>query len=217
MTIAIQQSLWQAEIHALSDQRQGQSGDQVPVQTIPDTSLPWSKEAGPDGYSAKMFLHQTIKTFASGWSFSDTERLLSEQTPTRLQARIEPATSLSDVIKPPKQTSSDFILSDKAVRGLIRRNIIRRRAILVLLRTHADMTRVMVTFGIVGQPLPRVKVGQLLKMDIFVKLDGVDYELLIQTKEQHLQGSLLDGLTDYLKQRLRELQGTQSCRRLLRK
>lgn len=183
---AIQLNLFQEEIHALSDRRQEAYGEAGPVLTGPDTSLPWSKEAGPDGWSAKMFLHQTIKIFAPHWRCSDTERLLSEQTPIRLQAKTEQETTLSDVIKPPVQRESDFILSDKAARGLISRNIKRQRDILVLLRTPADTMRVMVTFG--------TGPGGL--------------EPLIKTKEQDLPDSLLDGLTDYLKQRLRELRET---------
>jgi hypothetical protein len=186
MTVAIQQTLFVEEIRVLSDLRQGQSGGVANVQTIPDTSLPWSKEAGPDGYSAKMFLHQTIKTFAPRWSCSDTERLLSEQTPIRLQAKTEQETLLSDVIKEPCQKSLDFILSDKAARGLIKRNIKRRRDIRVLLRTHAGTMRVMVTFG----------TGQ----------DG--FAPQIKTKEQGLPVFLVDGLMDYLKQRLQELRET---------
>lgn len=182
--IAIQQDLFQAEIRVLSDQRHEASGDLKNVQTIPDTSLLWSKEAGPNGYSAKMFLHQTIKTFAPAWNCSDTERLLSEQTPIRLQAKTEQEILLSDVLKSPKQINSDFILSDKAVRGLIKRNIKRQRGILVLLRTHADTIRVMVTFGMGREGL----------------------EPQIKTKERDLQDSLLDGLTGYLRQRLQELQ-----------
>lgn len=36
------------------------------IPTCPDTSLPWSDRAGPDGWSAKMFLHQTIAVFLFG-------------------------------------------------------------------------------------------------------------------------------------------------------
>ena len=186
MTIAIQRTLFQAEIRALSEARQDQLGDLENVQTIPDISLPWYRDAGPNGYSAKMFLHQTIKTFAPDWSCSDTERLLSEQTPTRLQAKIEPGISLSDVIKPGMQKNSDFILSDKAAKGLIKRNIKRQRDILVLLRTRADTMRVMVTFG----------------------TDPDGFEPQIKTRERNLPASLLGGLTDYLKRLLRELRET---------
>lgn len=186
MTVAIQQTLFREEIHALSDLKQEISGGRANVQTTPDISLPWSKDAGLDGYSAKMFLHQTIRTFAPRWSCSDTERLLSEQMPIRLQLKTEQEISLSDVIKPPMQSNSDFILSDKAAMGLISRNIKRQRDILVLLRTHADTMRVMVTFG----------------------TEAEGFEPRIKTKEQNFPASLLDGLTAYLKLRLRELQET---------
>ena len=184
--MAIQQTLFAEEIHVLSGLKQDQYGGPENVQTTPDISLPWSKDAGPDGYSAKMFLHQTIRTFVPHWNCSDTERLLSEQTLTRLRLKTEQGISLSDVIKPPLQTSSDFLLSDKAATGLIARNIKRKRDILVLLRTHVDTMRVRVTFGMVQGGL----------------------EPQIKTREQNLPDSLLDGLMDYLKQRLHELQET---------
>ena len=183
----IQLALFQGEIRALSGQKPGASMELI-IPTCPDTSLPWSASVGPNGFSAKMFLHQTLQTLRPRWTCSDTEALLSRQMPIRIQAKTEPEKLLSDVLKKPSSANSSSYISDKAARGLIRRNIIRRRAILVLLRTDADTMRVMVTFG----------------------TEGRDYGLQIKTKEKRLPAFLLDGLTDYLRQRLHELQETPS-------
>ena len=84
----------------------------------PDTSLPWSEDCGPGGWSAKTFLHQLLSTSTRHWQPSDTEQLLSDWIPHRRHANPEREISLSDVLERPGQSSERCFPTPKAVRGL---------------------------------------------------------------------------------------------------
>lgn len=75
----------------------------------PDTSLPWSGACGQGGWSAKMYLQQTIATSLPCWSCSDTERVLSALTPRRLHYSSASAILLSDVIHPQGGGIEEFL------------------------------------------------------------------------------------------------------------
>lgn len=171
----IDQTLLPVGIHAPSEAEREVIG-KASIPTCPDTSLPWLAASGPHGWSAKMFLHQMIKTLRPHWDCSDTERLLSEQTPFQLRLKIEPEISLSDVIK--KKASSPHMkeLSSRMVIGLIRRANKRRKGIRVLLLTDAGTIPVTVIFG-----------------------TGDSSGFTLKKNESSLPGSLLDGLMDFLK------------------
>jgi len=135
-----------------------------------------------------MFLHQMISTFTPRWKCSDTDLLLSTQTPKRLPGKVGPGILLSDVLVVGRCKDSEQYISDMAVRGLIKRNqkICRNRSILVLLLTQHDTIPVTVIFG--------TEAGKL--------------EPQIREKEKDCPVSLLAGLMDYLSQRCAELQET---------
>jgi len=116
------------------------------VPTLPDTSLPWPEDTARGGWSARMFLHQLLTTSPQPWSHLDTERLLSEQTPHHLRAKLGSGISLSDVIKPPSRSYAGAYRSAKTVRGLMRRSLARGRSLRVLLRTERDTIPAIVTF-----------------------------------------------------------------------
>lgn len=146
------------------------------VPTCPDISLPWSEAAGQNGWSAKMFLHQMMCFLKPHWKFLDTERLLSGQIPRYIQDKTNSAILLSAVLKKPGQADLSSYISERAVKGLLKRAKIRRTPILVLLRNDVDTMRVMVTFGTAGE----LCVSQIVR------------------KGQHSLVSLVDGLKDYL-------------------
>ena len=115
--------------------------------TSPDTSLPWSDDFALDGWSARMFLHQQLRTSTPHWRTSDTEQLLSDWTPQRLRGKAASATSLSDAIKKPGKASAESFRTSQMVRGLIRRALARGRSLRLLLRTEHDTIPAIVIFG----------------------------------------------------------------------
>lgn len=117
------------------------------IPTSPDTSLAWSEGCGPGGFSARMFLHQMMATSSPHWKLSDTERLLSAQTPRRLQLNSASAISLSRVIALPGTASPCCSRSSSMVRGLLMRSLRRGRSLRLLLATGRDTIPVTVTFG----------------------------------------------------------------------
>src|SRR5690554_3607946 len=119
----------------------------VPVPTSPDTSSLWSDKCGPGGWSAKMFLHQMMSTLRPGWDVLDTERLLSEQTQVRLQAKTGSGISLSDVLKPPNCANLWSYRNLRQVKFLLQRALRRDRSFRVLLHGPTDMIPAIVTFG----------------------------------------------------------------------
>ena len=149
------------------------------IPTSPATSLPWSEDCGPGGWSAKMFLHQMIATSRPAWNCSDTERLLSEQMPLRLHLSKESEISLSEQIKPPGRAFQDSFVSSNALRGILRRVLARNKSFRVLLRSETATIPVTVTFG--NRP---------------------DCVSLTVTSEQPLPDSLLIGFLDCLRQHL---------------
>jgi len=155
--------------------------DQSGVQkfpTSPDISLPWSPISGPGGWSAKMWLHQMIKISLPHWNYSDTELLLSEQMPLRLQAKTGSGILLSDVIKRPAQASiNSCYLTAKAVKGIVRRSLKRNKSFRVLLSTEHDTIPVIVIFG---------------------NRQKKDLEYWTVKSEQPLRDSLKIGLLDFL-------------------
>lgn len=92
-----------------------------PVPTLPDTSLPWSLDAGPGGFSAKMWCHQMLRTSRPGWTCSDTTALLSQRTVQLTRLSPGKGISLSEVLRKQCPGSSAKWASDKALMGLLRR------------------------------------------------------------------------------------------------
>ena len=148
--------------------------------TCQDISLDWLEQAGQDGYSAKMFLHEMILTSRPHWKCSDTERLLSEQTPLRLRLNVAFETSLLPQLKPPGKAMPGSYVSCKAIRGILRRALRRGKSFRVLLRTDSDVIPVIVTFS----------------------TDG--YEFWTVTSDNDLPECLRDGLMAVLKAALPE-------------
>lgn len=117
------------------------------IPTCPVFSSQLSDNAGPDGWSAKMFLHQMMCVSRKVWNVSDTERLLLGSMPLRLHAKVERETLLSAVIKQPNEASEKCYRSLKMARGVVRRALKRNRSVRVLLRTRKDTIPVIISFG----------------------------------------------------------------------
>lgn len=169
---------WLAAIPAHVDQRRDQSG-KANIPTCLDTSLPWLQDAARNGWSARMFLHQMIKISAPHWTPSDTEMLLSQQMPLRLQLKTDGAISLLDQMDPINYDNSANYLSSRAICGLLNRSARRHQPVFVLLRTDKDMTLGTITYG---------------------KAD--DCESLTVKNADGSQDFLTDGLQKYLRQEL---------------
>jgi len=108
----------------------------------PDGSLPWSADCGPNGWSAKMYLHQTLSNSLSAWNPSDTERLLSVSIVETLQVRVAGGNSCSAALLAKPPDSEDLYLTPQMILGLIRRALKRRRPLQrVLLRTPQGWRR----------------------------------------------------------------------------
>jgi len=175
--------LFPGAIRVLSEVERGQFTVRN-IPTCPDISLPWSEESGPDGWSAKMFLHQMLSTSKPRWTCSDTERLLLGRAPLRLQHNAESGILLSEVLKNPGQAKQSSYLNMRGMAGILRRSIKRDRSLLVLLRTINDTIPVTVSFGTEGP------------------------ELSIPTNASSLVDSLRIGLMDYLTHALQKSQET---------
>ncbi len=174
-----QLTLLLAEIHASAEAKQSQSGNQkAPI--CPDTSLPWLDDFAHNGWSAKMFLHQTMCSLSRRWRLSDTERVQFDLIPLRLQANTEPVISVSDQLCQIGFDHSGNFISSKAVKGLLLRSMRRHRFVSVLLRTDTDMIPATITY---------------------TKKD--DCEFLTVQSASGLQDSQTDGLKNFL---MRELQ-----------
>lgn len=117
------------------------------IPTSPDTALPWSEDFDLGGWSARMFLHQLLRTSRPAWKPSDTEQLLSEWTPLHIRGRAGNGITLSDYIKPADKVSADSFRTVRMVQGVIRRALERGRSFRLLLRTEHDTIPVIVTFG----------------------------------------------------------------------
>jgi len=169
---------------APSEARPGPSGAQNSP-TFPDMSLPWSLEAGPGGWSAKMFLHQMMSASLPDWKPLDTERLLSGLTPIRLRVSAAKEITLSALVKTPGFASGCTYRTSKMVQGLIRRALARNRSFRLLLRTERDTTPVIVTFG---------------------TADSASWTL---KSEKPLPDSLKDGLLDFLRRHAPECSAMQ--------
>lgn len=123
-------------------------GKSTPMRTTcPDGSLPWSDNAGPDGWSARMFLHQLSITSQPLWRPSDTESLLSGWKAERLRASPARESSLSDVIKPHATAFANSFKTLKLVRSAIRRHLSAGRCLHVFVRTRAGSDLVRCSFG----------------------------------------------------------------------
>lgn len=136
-----QSTLFAEEIPALHVPWPGGIG-QVSIPTCPDTSLPWSGDFAHRGWSARMFVHQTLSTSLPGWSCSDTESLLSHSTLVISQVRVAGGSSVSDALMSYTPDSSDLYLTPQMVTGLLRRAWKRKRPLQrVLLRTPTGWLR----------------------------------------------------------------------------
>ena len=132
--------------------------------TSPDGSLPWPDDCAHDGWSARMFLHQTLSTSRSDWQPSDTESLLSRSTLAISPLRVAGGTSLSAALLPTAPDSPELYLTPAMVMGLLRRALKRKRPLQrVLLRTPCGWRRRTLTcssrgedyaFSIPGKPKP---------------------------------------------------------------
>jgi len=129
------------EIPARADLSPGVTGQPLgPI--CPDGSLPWSADCGPNGWSAKMYLHQMLSNSLSGWNPSDTERLLSVSTVGTLQVRVAGGNSCSAALLDSPPSSENLYLTPLMVLGLLRRAHRRRRPLQrVLLRTPSGWRR----------------------------------------------------------------------------
>ena len=184
---------WPAEIHAPAVQGQNPYGDR-PVPTCPDTSLPWSQDAAHGGWSARMYLHQTIATSAPHWRPSDTDLLLSQQMPSRLRLKTDGVISLLRQMTPIGFDHSQDHLSLRAILGLLNRSARRHRPVFVLLRADSDMIIGIITYGKEG-----------------------DCESLTVRSADGSVDTRTDGLQDYLRRLLRECTATPLSLRSPRK
>lgn len=134
-----------AEIPALPAAGRAATG-QRSTPTSPDGSLPWPADSAHGGWSARMFLHQTLRTSRPGWTPSDTESWLSSWTLGTSQLRVAGGSSLSDALLPTAPDSLELYLTPQMVRGLLRRAVGRRRPLQrVLLRIPSGWRRRTVT------------------------------------------------------------------------
>lgn len=175
-----QLNLFAEEIRARVDQKRDQSTE-VKVPTCPDTSLPWQQDYAHGGFSARMFLHQMMCGLLPHWKCSDTEQLLSVQTPFRLQLKNGGGISLSDQLLPIGSDHSKNIISSKALAGMMIRLVKRHRPVFVLLRTDNDTIPATITF---------------------TNLENLDS--LTVSSVSGLQDSLTTGLMECLQQELRK-------------
>jgi len=157
--------------------------------TSPDTSLPWSDECGPGGWSAKMFLHQMLSTSLPSWTCSDTRSLLSASTLPTLLLRAGGGSSLSDVLLDTAPTSSELYLTHRAMLGLARRAAMRRRPLRA-----------------VSQRTPH---GWRQRI-IIVSSRGVGYVFSVQKNANPLPGSPEAGLLGWLSDAVAQCAGTPS-------
>ena len=157
------------------------------TQTSRDTSSPWPSDCALGGWSARMFCHTLLATSRPGWSYSDTERWLSDWMPLALHANPESGISLSAVLAPLGQASPASFRSVRMVRGLLRRVVKRARSLRVLLHDELATMPVIVTFGSQAE----------------------DCESWTVKNADALPASLVDGLLDYLKRCWRECTATQ--------
>ncbi len=104
---------------------------QVPI--CPDISLPWSDDAGPGGWSAKMFLHQLSIISRQRWTPLDTESLLSGSTVLRLRASPARESSLLGCVKPPGKAFGNSFLTPSQVEYVVKRHCLREKLLHVLL------------------------------------------------------------------------------------
>ena len=137
-TFRKQLMLFVGEIPALQGPLPKETG-KVVIPISPDISLPWLEDYIHDGWSARMFLHQMLRTSQPAWNCWDTERLLSALTLRTLRVKIASGSSLSDVLmKESPPLSSGLYLTRQMISGLIHRAVKRKRCLQrVLLRTHA--------------------------------------------------------------------------------
>ena len=117
--------------------------DHRAIPTCPAISLPWSEDFAHDGWSARMFLHQTLCASRSGWTCSDTESLLSRSTLVISPVRAASVTTCAAALMPePPPLSSSLFLSTASIVGLARRATKRKRPLQrVLLRTATGWRR----------------------------------------------------------------------------
>lgn len=139
------------EIPALHDR--GPAATAPPrTPTFPDGSSPWPDDCAHGGWSARMFLHQTLAISRPDWTPSDTESWLSRWTLGTSQLRVAGGSSLSDVLLPTAPDSPELYLTLPMVRGLLRRALKRRRPLQrVLLRTPRGWRRRTVTCSSRGE------------------------------------------------------------------
>lgn len=144
--------------------------------TSPDTSLPWSQDAGPGGWSAKMFVHQMLAISQRPWNCSDTERLLSRSTAPRLPGNPGRESSLSEHLAATRTPSPTCFMSQQRVSSILRRHAAKGRSFRVFWRDGADVGSAMIAFGTRG-----------------------DCASVRATKLSALPVCLPDGLVDFLK------------------
>ncbi len=137
--------LFPEEIHVLVEAKQKEIAE-VKAPIFPGTSCQSSDSSGPGSWSAKMFLHEIMLTLRLPWSYSATERLLSEWTPLHIQGKAGSGISLSEYVEPREKISENVYLSRTAVAGLLRRLSRRGLSFRVLLRTRTDIIPLILSF-----------------------------------------------------------------------
>jgi len=173
------QILWTSLLAAIPA-RSGPALEEIDPRNSPTsraTSSPWSASSGPDGWSARTFLHQMLSTSRSDWKPSDTDSLLSRSTLVISQVRVAGGTSLSEAFLSEPPDSPELYLTPRMVWGLARRAVRRRRPLQrVLLRTRCGWRRRTVTCSSRGE----------------------GFAFSIPSKPKDSKGSLEDGLLDWL-------------------
>lgn len=116
--------------------------------TSPDIFLPWSDDSALGGWSAKMFLHQVLRTSRPHWQASDTERLLSASTLRVSRGKVARATSLSRVLKPTRlRLSEPSEVTPASMRCLVRKCTRLGRSLRVLVCADGAALPMIVSFG----------------------------------------------------------------------
>lgn len=172
-----QLTLWPEETHALHGLSQEEVGHLV-LPTSPDTSLPWPGDYAHNGWSARMFLHQMLRTSPLEWSCSDTTSLLSRSTLAISPVRVGDGTTCVDALTPgPPPISSGLYLTAANIAGLARRALKRKRPLQrVLLRTATGWRR----------------------KALFVSNQGTGYAFYLPKRLNPCKGSVEAGLLDFL-------------------
>ena len=168
--------------------------EEVAAPTCRDVFSGWRQDANRNGFSAKMFVHLMLWSSNRDWKCSDTQRLLSEQTPRTLQVCPENVSSWSDSIsKEPLIGSSERAITPRAMRGNARQMVKRKS------KGYGHHFPALLLDG----------TEWILATCTFTKARSGGYVACLSMKENGCRDGRLDGLAEYLTRLANELPETE--------